>query len=872
VFAVLALPGSGYLWLDGLPFSRRTELAATVLMLSLFVSRSSREQLRRLIATRQSLRPTIHWVLAGLCVAKVLTFFWMPFGNGFEACYRSIYNPVAPNTCEKSYEMWWGTNRSSLGTANISRVESMIDFGPTDGWPSVRGASDSTWDLPFANDYPRFSELWLERLPFTASFVAELESSTLRFLPVHGTGEFSVTVSGQKRSSDSATAYAHDQTLVLPVAPGRHQLRIDYQHADSLEATIPDTAPTARGLSAQLFVGRPLSESDLREVVNLRLRLVVFDAERKTTPDDLLIRSSDRKLLGRAVRTDRPDVAEALGTASFLESGFDYSLKLNEPARPSTSLDIMAVSDGSATRIGTVVVELSETAGLEVRSIPMTSRWSTLQFSSWLELDTTQVEPLRPLGINQMASGLFSSLTVILNLLFLVLLLLCAYLFLQVQILALWQGSVSFVLAFLLAEVLWDVRLPFADSTPTLWLAGIVVILVAMFRSRITGASIIAVSIFASVRTITFITERFNAIPADAWWGRIIFASRDGDWFVGQGYARQILNEGSLRAGESVFYFQPGVRYLILLSHLLLGENDVLIAIGALGLLLFVVCEVGRLAIHSVATRLGQAACFTVIFLILAAALSQQLVTFAVAVASEYPTWILFAIAILCVDHATTMRSAPAVLLVAAIAGVLPNFRPNQIGGSMLLAVIAGITMWQVTQPNMMYRIGGILKVLMIYTSIALLSFAHNLHYGEEFFLYSKTGPLNSDFSWSSLINSDSTTASLTILWDKLRLGMYWTSWPSLDTLSLSFWGIQTFWLASLSWMVVRRQLSYLSSLLMLLPFSLLLPLLPYRFDSYYPRHIVVIQLTFAFGALAALRFRSDLRPTKQLEPQDADA
>jgi len=58
----------------------------------------------------------------------------------------------------------------------------------------------------------------------------------------------------------------------------------------------------------------------------------------------------------------------------------------------------------------------------------------------------------------------------------------------------------------------------------------------------------------------------------------------------------------------------------------------------------------------------------------------------------------------------------------------------------------------------------------------------------------------------------------------------------------------------------------------MLLPFSLHLPLLPCRFDSYYPKHIVVIQPTLAFGALAALRFRSDSLPTQQLEPQDADA
>jgi len=84
------------------------------------------------------------------------------------------------------------------------------------------------------------------------------------------------------------------------------------------------------------------------------------------------------------------------------------------------------------------------------------------------------------------------------------------------------------------------------------------------------------------------------------------------------------------------------------------------------------------------------------------------------------------------------------------------------------------------------------------------------IHHGASD-LYSITGPLNSDFSWSSLINSDSTTASPTILWDKLRLGIFWTSWPSLDTISLSFWGIQTFWLASLCvWSSVGNSVTYL--------------------------------------------------------------
>ena len=850
--AALVLPGSGHLWLDGLPFSRPVELAAVSLVLMLIAARSSRELLRNLLASRPTAAVFARWVLALACAAKVFTFFWMPFGNGFEACYRSIYSPIEPGSCEKSYELWWGTSRSSLGTANISRVENEIDFGPTAGWPNVQGAGDSSWDLPFINDYPRLGALWLDRIPFTASFFTVLESDTTTFLPVHGSGEFSVTVAGISKSSESATAYAHDQTVVVPVLRGRSELRIDYQHADTLETTIPDAAPPPKGLSPRLVVSELMTRRELREVISVRLRLVVLDEQRRTTPEKVVLATPEGSFSVEAVASDRPDFAAALNDQAYLRSGFDFDVPLKNLPAQSPLLEFTALLDGVPTIIGRASIDQSDSDGLDVRTIPATSRWSTPQLSGWLTTDTALIEPLRPLSLTQPAAGLFFPLAMMLNAVLLLPLLIASFLLIRTVRGSLFQGLVSLILASLLARLFWDSRL-FASSSPTIWILLLAVALTALFRSRVARPTLLAIAVFASVRTVTYLADQFDSIPSDAWWGRMIFMSRASDWFVGQGYARQILVESSLRAGESLFYFQPGVRYLVFLSHLVFGENDVLIAIVLMTTLLFavgwVLQSLYRSPVSAFTKFLGVAACI----LVINAVLSQTLATFAVAVASEYPTWILLTCAVLCTRYAATSNSMSALLGAAAIAALLPNFRPNQIGGSILLLLIAASASWQLAGPRITQRLSGVLKVLSIFVPLALLSLAHNLHYGETFALYSTTGNLNADFSWASLFTSDSARESLELVWNKVRLGLYWTNWPTLDDLSLSFWGSQLVWLVCLIWLTSQRRLSTQSAMYLLLPFAYLIPLLPYRFDSYYPRHVVVIQFAFAIGAVAAL-------------------
>ncbi|MEY3315890.1 MAG: hypothetical protein RL388_514, partial [Actinomycetota bacterium] len=194
-FTLLAVPGSGFLRFDGLPFSSKAEvsvLATSVLVLS---SSGFRAKIKSLLSTQnKSFSLWINTALTFLILLKFLSFVIAPLGDGFEACYRSIYNPPADSVlCEPSFETPFINKDNVNGQNQITRMEDEINFGPTGSWVNG-GASHTTWKLPFANDFPRFSVLWLDRLPFTAKFGSYLNIKRDAFVPIQFVGEAKATI------------------------------------------------------------------------------------------------------------------------------------------------------------------------------------------------------------------------------------------------------------------------------------------------------------------------------------------------------------------------------------------------------------------------------------------------------------------------------------------------------------------------------------------------------------------------------------------------------------------------------------------------------------------------------------------------------
>jgi len=853
--AALVLPGSGLLWLNGLPLTSVSEFAAVVVVLATFLVPATRRRLAVIMNSRAWLKPMTLTILTVVCLTKVLTFFWMPYGRGFEACYRSIYAPLANSgECERSFDNWWGTKRSSLGTSNISRVEPVVDFGPST-FPSTRGASDSTWDLPFTNDYPRLGALWLDRIPFTAQFGTTLESDSAGYLIVYGTGEFQISLGAVSKASDSNTSYAHQQLVVVPVKRGTSELRVNYQHADEVAAEIPDEPPAIKGLSPRLLIGEILRAQEVRKKVNLRLRLVVVDRELRQTPTELQLLGPDGSLVATAEPSERPDFASALKNQSLLMSGFDFEIPLHRLPERLSELTLHAVHKTATSPLGAITVELSPSKGLSVETRAEQGIWNTPQFSVWFDTDATNLNPLRPEAITPTGfSGLaLRSLLFFISLASIALVLLSLLVFGREMWRGLGQAAITLVILYAATRWLWNVSLPKFGDAPILWMLVATPLAIWLVRSRQGWIGLLAMAISAGVSTITDLTARFSSIPNDAWWGRMIFFSRYDDWFVTQGYARQILVEGSLRGGEGVFYFQPGVRYLVFLAKLVLGENDVLTSVLLLSALLSLSLLLGRFLQRKLATRVGYVILGGTIFLISVIWLSGNTSVFALAFAGEYPTWILLTAFVLLMSHSPQRPSSSTYLLAAAVAGAIPNLRPNQLGGAIMLFLIVAVSLLQMRDLVFWSRTIALARATAIFVAVLLLSLAHNLHYGETFTLFSVTGQLNAESSWTRLLSEHSFGNAMSFLWNKAQLGLYWGGIPDDLTFALTAWTAQAFWVATTVALTVRRRVTLVSGLWLLFPLANLLPLLPYRFDSYYPRHIVIIQLGFAISSIVAL-------------------
>ncbi|MFM7081879.1 MAG: hypothetical protein ACKOYI_07975, partial [Actinomycetota bacterium] len=127
----------------------------------------------------------------------------------------------------------------------------------------------------------------------------------------------------------------------------------------------------------------------------------------------------------------------------------------------------------------------------------------------------------------------------------------------------------------------------------------------------------------------------------------------------------------------------------------------------------------------------------------------------------------------------------------------------------------------------------------------------HKLSYGESFVPFTANAGINYQFSWLDVLGIDDGDATWVAVWDQLRVMMYWNSVGNWSW-ALMFWGSQLLWVA----VVVHRIRVGLAprarSLLLLIPFGYALPMLKYQMGSYYPRHLVVINLSFMCAALMA--------------------
>lgn len=848
-FTLLAVPGSGFLRFDGLPFSSKTEvtvLAASVLVLS---SSSFRAKIKSQLSTLdKSFMPWVNTALTLLILLKLLSFVIAPLGDGFESCYRSIYNPPADSVlCEPSFETPFINKDNVNGQNQITRMEREINFGPTGNWING-GASHTTWKLPFANDFPRFSVLWLDRLPFTAKFGSYLNIKRDAFVPVQFVGEVKVTI-GDK--SLAATSYKQPSILLVPVSQGRSKFNLDFKFADLESSAIPDSQPPIAGPWAQLFVGRPVSMDWALKNSTLNLRGWSIDKTSKTAPEKYEVRISNGEVIADSPSVQREDVSGLFNNKNLEFSGFDFSIKNKGTTKTDEQFDLVAIyAGGREIQIAKLSHNPEDLTDISTVQVNQTSDASF--DAAWFSLDSDSVRPLNAVPqVNPNSVFKFS-----LTLFDLLIIALTGFSMLVAIGFAITKSKkrAAYFLTFAISLFAVSKIVEFATfgwwgyRHAALAVAVAVSLAIVHWRAKSMDIYVLLVGALIAITSpmINFIRE-FNGLESADWWGFQIFRGRDSDWLAYQGYAKTIFNTASLQGGEAVFWFQPANRYFIFLQHLIFGENDVFLAI----LTGIAIILAGTLLARN-ATKLvsGNKAiinfvAFTTAILLL---MSEQIFqTFAGAPASELIAAILImsCFAAIISNH-FSVGTAYAVTVLAALTS---QFRAEQVFGAALIFMLLQLVLKSKLGPvNLVLRT----RLTIVFGLITSLSLFHNLYYGDSFTFFTGTNQRgNYEISLSELRNFFSDSRVREVIFTKLRM-IFTFNFP-LEPLEIGFLTFHLMWFSVLVLAIKARSRDRVTWLAMVFPFFYLIPLLPYEIVTYFPRRIIAIQIAFGVSALFAL-------------------
>ena len=849
-FTLLAIPGSGFLRFDGLPFSSKIEF--TVIAISCLVLFSNELRNRFRIALSSNHGQTKRWIntiLFAAIVLKFLTFVMAPLGDGFESCYRSIYAPAKQEVrCEKSFEAPFLESDRVLNTDQVTRMEPILKFGPSGDWING-GASYTTWRLPFVNEFPRFETQWLDRLPFTAKFGSFIEAKRDAFIPVQFVGEVSVSING---NIISASSYSQPAIILVPVPKGTSKFILDFKFADLDVSEIPDQPPQIRGPWAQLFVGKPMSMKSAMSGLMLNLRGWSVVQSKALAPNNFEVRNERGDVLASAKPLKREDIAILFKSKKLEYSGFDFSVRGIDSKDLNIKIELVAIyPDGSEVSLGKLGHPEQNPLDISTVEISQQAKSADTAFDAvWFSIDTQKKSPLKPtaLRFSRKVSLLFAMVDV--------LVMLGTFLILVISIVALKRkliAAIRLLILVLLGKWILDF-LPFdwwgfrSTMIPVL-----VAMLVGHSLRRNNPPNLIGVVLGALVVVFgptLYLARSFMGVANAPWWGFQFFRGRDSDWFVAQGYARRIFVDTSLNGGENLFYFQPATRYLVFIQHLLFGENDVLLgilmAVGLLTAAVFAARETLKYLLtkrEQFLTTIFIVACF-VIFT------EQLFLSFALAPSSEYTTWILIFISFGLIIRGNISHQIA--IGATILAGLTAQFRPNQAVGALFLFLLIQSDLELHDNSRRVLDRSQLLIVFAVTTSLSLI---HNIYYGGQFLIFSNTGPLVSDFSYSALLHIFSDDGARAILFSKL--GMYFNYGLSQTPLSVSFWIFDILWLLAVAQTIWLKNVKFRTWIVLIFPLAYLVPQIPYEISSYYPRHIVATHLAFGLSGLYVLSRQS---------------
>jgi hypothetical protein len=857
VFAFIAIPGSPYLVLSGIPLLGKLEAALFCFVAIAIATQWMRTRQTIVVAPASTRSQASKTILIVLISAKLISLFAFPLQSGFEACYKSLYNPESG--CEKSYNNPFFRNDDVNQIGDISRVDKHINFRSTNSNKIAKtGTNSSNWNLPFANEYPRLADLWLTRIPFEVQFAGVIDSDSDGFLPIEFTGDINVETSNFTYNGESYTELSR---FVIPIKAGRTAVKIKYRYTDNENTAIPQSEPKPRGPYAHLVLGKVVQgKTHIEQELNVSGWVV--DSKTKRDVASVVLQNTNGEIVASSSKTVRTDVNEALLIPNEFLPGYQFQLLLDGDTE-SEQFEVVAIlQNGDQETISDVYVTRNGAMFKEpvIKDRPLNRLVSSTDFvdaslSQSIELSTAKrtVPP-------SLLSRMFFDLLDITQLAIGLLLLLVATISNSQRLrrgLIFGSVSIGWLLAISLVARLTQTELHLLQVVGVVLYAGF------YFYRNVNG---LFLGLFISCNALFFgkllqILREQHGLGDANWWGFQIFRTRDSDWFVYQGYARQIFKAESLQGGENTFYFMPGMRYLVFISHILFGENDVLIAlIGGIGLPLTLIALVLLLG-RSISAK------HRPIGLVMLAALSVYLsnstiIDLSMYTAAEIPAWLLIVLGCLMVFHRD--RTPWKQFLGLAVLGLSANLRPNYSVMIFWLFLVAIFVTVSELKP-LLVCLTRVTRMVLAFSLTFFLSFFHNLWYGLERTLFTNIAdPNQTDFPPRELLHFFGNPEMRTLVVNKIGQALQWDQADKNFGLFVVVLAVQLCWLVGFGNLLIFGKNRAIAALFATTPFVLLASYMPFSYTWIPIRHFFMLFLTLIISYLVAAGFQ---RPQGEPKP-----
>jgi len=321
----------------------------------------------------------------------------------------------------------------------------------------------------------------------------------------------------------------------------------------------------------------------------------------------------------------------------------------------------------------------------------------------------------------------------------------------------------------------------------------------------------------------------------------VIYRRPGSDWLTYESFARDIVVTRSLRAGEDVFHYQPGFRYLLFALRMVVGDNDVLLATTArlatvwpFALLFFAGTKIAGTALGTRILAYGLVGCA---ILLVTSRWMQAAVLIGV---SEWPTWgfLPAAASLLFFSHGPIAWAAGAAML--AFSALI---RVNQLPGIGLIVAAA-------LMKNRAAGKTAFLALAIPFVVAAASIPAHNVRFGgrAELLPTERSDPDVFAVAPAELrhVLSDPTVA-MRLLRQVRQMAFVEDLPPAPPAVARGAWLIYAVWLGSLVVTIrdPRKGPRVWRAILGLAPVAYLAPFLLIKHYNFYPRHLIV-------GVLAA--------------------